>query len=92
MIAIPHISGLFRVFLVLTCLGLISACGKSEPVSESKALEQTASAGKKNRTPLKECTEAKAGGPEDVVRALYQQYPFAGRKALVNEPQEVLDK
>jgi hypothetical protein len=88
MIAARFVSGWFRLCIVLLFIAHISACSKSEPEAESKPAEQASLPGEKSQ----QCNEAKPGGPEDVVRTLYQQYPFSDNKVLKNEPKETLDK
>lgn len=45
------------------------------------------------KQPLPKCREASAGGPEEVVRALYRAYPPADpKKFLLDEPKKVLLK
>lgn len=46
----------------------------------------------KNKEPLPHCERAKAGGPEDIVRSLYEQYPWKGDKIIINEPRDVLQR
>jgi hypothetical protein len=53
---------------------------------EARAVVWTAAAAK---APPR-CVEASVGGPGDVVRALYAEYPFDGEKAVENEPREVI--
>src|SRR5512133_3904415 len=53
---------------------------------EARAVVWTAASAKASPP----CVEPKAGGPGDVVRALYAAYPWEGNKAVQNEPREVL--
>lgn len=46
----------------------------------------------KNRESLPYCERAKAGGPEDMVSALYEQYPWKGDRVIINEPRGTLLK
>ncbi len=89
MITACRVSGLFGVFLILAGVALVTACSKSESSAASKAPEQAAAAAGQ---PMPDCVEAKSGGPEDLVRELYRQYPPDGHAVLKNEPKEVLDK
>lgn len=92
MIAACRVSGLFRVFLILAGIALVSACSKSEPSAASKAPEQAAAAAGEGQQPWPDCVEAKSGGPEDVVRTLYQQYSIENHKSLLGAPKEELEK
>lgn len=67
---------------VVACL--LGGAGSVEAAQQESAVKQT----------LPACREAGAGGPEDVVRALYRAYPPVDHptKFLTLEPKEVLSK
>lgn len=81
----------FRLLLVLLVATHLSACGERQSTDRNKTFEELQAEIEKNKQkPLPKCREAKAGGPEDVVRALYRQYSYAARKDITHEPEEVI--
>lgn len=77
----------------LTSLRLISFTLAAISVwGATQAADQPQVSVKKHLAPMPQCREAKAGGPEEVVRKLYTQYPYKGNKAIQGESDEVLAK
>lgn len=83
----------FRLLAVCLIAAHLSACEKGQPAERDKTFEDLMAEREKQRQkPMPKCREAQAGGPAEVVRRLYREYPIGGRTAVTNEPREVLDK
>ncbi len=76
-------SSFARVSFVILAVALFAATG-------AHAAEHPHA--KTKHKPMPKCEEAKAGGPEQVVRTLYKVYPYGGGSAVENEPRAVLEK
>ncbi len=83
---------LIRQLLIVLIAAHLSGCEKWHPTERDKALAEQwhAEIEKRKQKPLPRCGDAKAGGPEDVIRMLYKQYPPLGAKAIKNEPEQVI--
>lgn len=75
---------------MLLAAAIAVACTSGLP--SAQAADQKQGSAEQKQGLLSKCMEAKAGGPEEVVRTLYKQYPFEGDKVIKNEPKEVLEK
>lgn len=67
---------------VVIATASLAACDKPHESAPHTEMEK----------PVAQCPEAKHGGPEEVVRTLYDQYPLDGRKIIKNEPKNVLKR
>lgn len=83
---------LARLLAIFLAVANFSACDKLQLPGGTEGGGQPQASPEKKLAPMPKCEEAKAGGPEEVVRTLYLQYPFEGKKTIQIEPEEALRK